>query len=434
VLLAGLLALNAFAADHRDGSISQDQPADISDTYAFINPNDAGRVIFGITANPYTVPGAAAAFAGDVLYQVKIDNNGDFVEDLVIQVMFSTPGETGQRYFVRGPLAPALTGALNRLANVDPLSGPADGATQTHDGGVRIFSGRTDDPFFIDLIFVRSVLSVPGVPTLEDFDDFDREPGIDLFTGLNVSSFMMELPTELVQGADGGSEINVWSTASRLQYTLRSTGGANRARGFWVQVDRQGLPGINAALVPPARRDEFNRSGTPARDTEAFGDDMANFLANKENLRQLNGFGDTDEDIARFAELVETDILPLLLPDALRLDMNDLSGGLELLPDGSPSFNGRAPRDDFIDLFLFTLTNERIPADRLPANDCTPNIRSLVTREALHPRELTCDADVLDNGFPTVFPFLGAEHHPREAIPPRDGPAAFPPGFPGPGL
>ena len=95
------------------------------------------------------------------------------------------------------------------------------------------------------------------------------------------------------------------------------------------------------------------------------------------------------------------DVVKVLLPDVLRLDTDNAIDGLEITQSG-PSFNGRAPGDDFIDLFLFALTSGVLVSDGLQANDCTP---------APDCYSLSTD---LDNGFPRVFPFLGAEHQPQE--------------------
>ena len=52
ITICSFMTTSAWSADHRDGSISQDQPADIADTYAFVNPNDTTKVVFGVTVNP----------------------------------------------------------------------------------------------------------------------------------------------------------------------------------------------------------------------------------------------------------------------------------------------------------------------------------------------------------------------------------------------
>jgi len=57
---------------------------------------------------------AGAAFDPNLLYQLKIDNSGDGIEDKVIQITFSGTG-ANQEVIVRGPVAPAQTGTMNTL-------------------------------------------------------------------------------------------------------------------------------------------------------------------------------------------------------------------------------------------------------------------------------------------------------------------------------
>src|SRR5688572_30315275 len=92
--VAGLLAVPALApaADHRDApNMIGDPQADLLDAFAFVNAAN-GRVVLAVTCCPFIVPGTTQSFAGpEVLYQFKIDNTGDHVEDVVVQVQFSKP-------------------------------------------------------------------------------------------------------------------------------------------------------------------------------------------------------------------------------------------------------------------------------------------------------------------------------------------------------
>src|SRR6478672_8473538 len=110
----GVVAVLAFAlpggtADHRDApGVNEDPRADINDIYAFINPN-SGNVVLAMTVNPFQIGGAPGiAFGQDVLYEFKIDNTGDDVEDLVVQTTFTAvvPAPGVQQFNVRGPAKP----------------------------------------------------------------------------------------------------------------------------------------------------------------------------------------------------------------------------------------------------------------------------------------------------------------------------------------
>lgn len=362
----------AFAADHRDGPIQQDQPADIADTYAFVNPNDTDKVVLAVTVNPYTVPGVNASFSTDVLYQIKVDNDGDFVEDLVFQATYSG-FDPNQTLTLLGPARPVKVGPQNKLlptrgGRAAPVfTGPSNGTVLDASAavpGMRVFSGRSDDPFFIDLIYVRSLLGV--IPPIA------REPGTDLFAGLNVSTLAIEVPRAALLG--DGDVIRVWSTCSRTKVTKRSPKKGVADKGDWVQIDREGLPAINATLIPGPQRDAYNR-GVPAGD-DAYVSAVA---------ASISGLGLVTGDDA-------TALADFLLPDVLTLDTTSTAG----FP------NGRAPKDDFIDTVLSLLTAGAVTTDGLARNDSTA--------VGVNP----------ETGFLDVFPFVAPAHAPAEAIPPRD--------------
>lgn len=403
-ILLTMLSLPAWAADHRDGSIAQDQPADIADTYAFVNPNDRTRIVLGLTVNPYTVPGVGASFSTDLLYQIKIDNDGDYVEDLVIQAVFDVLGDDQQMTLI-GPARPSRRGPANgilRGRRVPALKAMADGSVhESADRGLRVLAGRVDEPFFVDGYYVSSFLSLPGVPPPDKLAR-DRAlsgsptPGVDLLAGLNVSTIFVELPVGDV--TNGSDVVRVWTTVSATHNTLHHGGHSDRNSGRWIQIDRQGLPMVNAAMVPPMLRDHYNKS-SPKHDVHRYAKAIAGFLDAKPLLP-----GDFDY----FFDWVTK----RLLPDVLTLDVTD-PNGLELLVDDAgklvPSYNGRAPYDDFVDLWLYELTSREITTDGVSANDCTPASR-------VEP----CSGEDFMNGFPRAFPFLGAPHAPEEAIPPRN--------------
>src|SRR6188474_198640 len=126
----GMLVVPAWTADHRDApGVNEDPRADINDIYAFINPN-SGNVVLAMTVNPFQIGGAPGiAFGQDVLYEFKIDNDGDNVEDLVVQTTFTPVSPGPHRFNVRGPAKPRSAGTASSLllADAPTISGPADG-------------------------------------------------------------------------------------------------------------------------------------------------------------------------------------------------------------------------------------------------------------------------------------------------------------------
>lgn len=221
--LAGLaLARAAPGSDHQDTVEVELSPRmDINDIYAFPGASDDRIVLVMTTSSPITpAQSAAASFDPDLLYQFKIDNTGDAVEDLVIQVTFEGEG-AGQRVVVRGPAPPARPGTRSTLLKVAPT---VRGPIQTVLGsasGMQVFAGLRDDPFFLDLEqFFRIIpdrrpvtgelARLPDTPTATAF----RNPGVDYLRGFNTLAIVLELP-EAQLTAGGSPRIGVWGTISR---------------------------------------------------------------------------------------------------------------------------------------------------------------------------------------------------------------------------
>ncbi|MDP9020261.1 MAG: DUF4331 domain-containing protein, partial [Actinomycetota bacterium] len=73
--------------------IAEDFPADNTDVYAFVAPDDPDSVTLIANWFGFQEPGGGPnyfKFGDDVLYEIKVDNNGDAVEDVTYQFRFST--------------------------------------------------------------------------------------------------------------------------------------------------------------------------------------------------------------------------------------------------------------------------------------------------------------------------------------------------------
>jgi hypothetical protein len=105
-VLAGFLALPpSFAANHREAPITAlDPKADITDVFAF-RSYDGGstpRVTLVLCVDPLLEPGNGPnwfPFDPDILYEIKIDNNNDAVEDITFQ--FALPRNSACRICFR---------------------------------------------------------------------------------------------------------------------------------------------------------------------------------------------------------------------------------------------------------------------------------------------------------------------------------------------
>ena len=360
-----LIAGPAGTADHRDApGVNEDPRADINDIYAFVNPNN-GNVVLAMTVNPFQIGGGPGiAFGQDVLYEFKIDNTGDNVEDLVIQGTFTPIVPGPQRFNIRGPAKPRVAGTASSLLLEDApvMSGPADGTVVVQGGGnvLKGFAGQRDDPFFFDLIFGFRLLGIsPGGP-------LTRAPGIDFFAGINCSILAVEVPASALRGS-AGNVLRIWGTTARPKNVVRSGSVylADTATGPFTQIDRMAFPVANTVLNPTRMKDAFNRS-VPSQDA-LFREEAILSLVKINNDRTYS----------------QTLVDAVLFPDVLVLDVTRTT----------PFLNGRRPQDDVIDIVLQAASKGVLAGDGVNANDVP---------------------------FLSDFPFFAPPHDPSQPIPPRN--------------
>jgi hypothetical protein len=362
-----------YAADHRDAPIVSGAPeGDITDVYAFIDPNDKQRVILMMGVNGFANASVQSTykFSTQFLYQFKIDRDEDFREDLIVQVLFEGAGRA-QRYRVLvGAAEPGLVGTLNRLVTSEPsVQGPID-QVNGDPTAVLAWAGLRDDPFVADIGQLNRILGgtqdvfraftspVAAVGALRGRGmRSDSTTGFDGFGGFNANFIMVSLPLGYVP-PQRSSRINIWGTVSA------PIGG-----GEYIQFERMGQPLFNTVFVPSALKDAFNASA-PADDVARYSNLVPDALTTTDNdgagntiagratvltalgltdgkngapLLLPSSFANTNRDLLRAA----------LLPDALRLDVNLASSELAVGQFGL--LNGRRPGDDVVDIALLVL-------------------------------------------------------------------------------
>jgi hypothetical protein len=219
------LVRHARGSDHADTPDNAANPGqDLSDVYLFPSPSDPTKVVLVMDASPLITPAeiATRSFDPNVLYQFKIDNTGDNVEDLVIQAHFTGVGAT-QKCFISGPVKPAVTGTTSKSMAPDATVGTFN-TTFTLTNGAKVFCGTREDPFFFDLEQFFKILpdraypishvevANPDQPQAATF----RNPGVDFLSNghYNVLSIVVELPKTMLKGTNG-SKIGVWCTTSK---------------------------------------------------------------------------------------------------------------------------------------------------------------------------------------------------------------------------
>ncbi len=207
-LLIGTILLTA--SDHVDAPSIINSTADVSDFYAFESEATPSNMVFIVTSQGILSPteSETANFDQNVLYEINIDNTGDNVEDLVIQMI-----RRGNWMHFFGPVTPQETGLRGTIVSdanfqervlITPYQ--EDDIILETETGWKYFAGVTEDPFFFDIARFRQVIA-------GDVDRFNT-PGNDTWNGLNVLTIAIELPKRLL---GNGDSINAWITANRKQ-------------------------------------------------------------------------------------------------------------------------------------------------------------------------------------------------------------------------
>jgi hypothetical protein len=224
---AGVAGL-ALGSDHQDTpEVELNPKMDMTDVYVFPSPTP-GRIVLVMDSRAFLTPGATAgdaSFDPDLLYQFKVDNNGDAREDRVIQVTFSGEG-ADQQVSVIGPTAPPVQGAMmNEVADQTPTVTGAINTVLGSSSNMQVFAGPRDDPFFIDLEAAFCILpdrkpvggplaSPCALSPNPSAPFFFRNPGVNYVAGFNVLSIVVELPSSMIENGAPG-KLGIWGTISR---------------------------------------------------------------------------------------------------------------------------------------------------------------------------------------------------------------------------
>jgi hypothetical protein len=216
-------------SDHQDTPLVELNPSqDMTDVYAFPSPTP-GRIVLVMNSRAFLTPAQTpgATFDPNLLYQFKIDNNGDAKEDKVIQVTFNGTG-AAQTVEVRGPVAPPVVGAMqNTVSKTAPAVTGSINTVLGTPSDIQVFAGPRDDPFFIDLEAAFCILPDrrPIGGGLSNACALTPNPSAPFYfrpagqaknyvAGFNVMSIVVELPSSLLENGAPG-KLGIWGTISR---------------------------------------------------------------------------------------------------------------------------------------------------------------------------------------------------------------------------
>jgi len=401
----------AKASDHADTAENYNRiGADMTDVFIFPSPANDNNVVVVMDVHGLIPAGQTnLGFDPQVLYQMKFDVTGDYVEDLVIQARFVGVGRN-QTVVVSGPHKPATTGTT-AIFGRPSLTGPTNAVIGTTPGlpiaptatvigttpNMKVFAGIRSEPFFFDLNRFFAILPDrgtpltgaqvetpnPDTPQVNGFrgfpagSGFDSSPAMDFFADLNVLSIIVELPRSML----GGGTVHLWETTSL----------PIGAPGFrYTQQDRLARPAINEVLATvTANRHEANNKDNPTDDRRVLYNDIVTFMTNP------NGANRKADVAAALATA--------LTPDVMTADLSNMTDkasylGVETGGFTGGKFGGRDLKDDVVDIDLMAIFGPVVPALGLAPED---------NREL---PQFTTDHVGHHNDFLTVFPYLGAPH------------------------
>jgi Domain of unknown function (DUF4331) len=198
---------------------------DITDAYCFAGAGDVlgPRTVFGINTSPVT--GDAWNPAG--LYELKIDTDGDYVENITYRATFPI-GSDGTQYVQ----VEELTGKAARDYSasgriITPVNAPIGEVVECL-GGIKLFAGPRRDPFRNFIPYPVATTTALANGTFPDYASLG--PATDSFANNTIRSFVLEVPAEIT----GLGRLHFWGTTAYYDTGHKT----------WVQLQRAGLPNM----------------------------------------------------------------------------------------------------------------------------------------------------------------------------------------------
>ncbi len=322
LLVPALAPAPALASSHNEAPFTSKNPSlDNTDFYFFRDPNEPTRVnlvscYYGLI-EPQGGPNFAS-FQDGAWYDIRIDNNGDAVEDVTFRFTFKTtykqpdtflyalPGVTTindpnllvtQTYSldrIVGPASNPPAGNVTRLLTDQPVLPPNIGPKTTPNypalpngiqtaanGQIQVVVGPRQDPFFVDLGMVFDAVNLETGPGL-------GRPGVgvgatgggrDTLYGYTVLTTTLQVPismltstgAQITDPTNPAAILGAWSTVSIPSSRTIGADGTVTSSGAYQQVSRLGNPLVNEVLVGVGHKDAWNASA-PAQEAAFKGD------------------------------------------------------------------------------------------------------------------------------------------------------------------
>jgi hypothetical protein len=333
-MVVGSAALRVGAADHLDApTVKSDHRIDINDVYLFQGANSANTVLV-MTTNVHAGFLSGTTFRPGALYEFKIDNTGDAIEDVAYRIKFGDVRGNGsqQMHIQRADGAGnPVTGGGGKLV----AKGSTGQALSLAGGGIA-WAGLADDPFYFDLVgfsaFKAAALAAVGgglsgaelAGALSNICTSD--PASNFFAGFDATAIVLEVPDSALDGNNSSGVINVWGETAIVE------------GGVLTQVERMGLPTINTVFNHSDPTKEAYNRANPSGDPALVGGNIS-FLVSAivGAAEQLGAFPGGIDEAAYGAAIADA-----LTPDVLTYDTDTMADFTAL--------NGRGLNDDVINV------------------------------------------------------------------------------------
>jgi hypothetical protein len=322
----------------------QDETLDISDAYCFAGAGGRSgpRTVFGMNTSPTNGnPWNPAGY-----YELKIDTDRDYVEDITYRATFPIGPDGTQHVQVVELRGADATDRTARGSIITPRNAPV-GEIVECSHGIRLFAGQRLDPFYN---FIPNPVATANALATGTFPDYNAlRPDSDTFGNTSVRAYVLELPVEI--------------TGRRTAYFWGNTAYFDTGHNTWVQIQRAAQPNMTTffdfangsahtdynATVPS--QDLAGRPTRPNRPASGIWGQVRDNIA-----AVVNAGGTYDDAPHRFptAPAYGTWAADKLLPDVLRFKPGTVA-------DWNPWFdsqNGKGLSEDIASNVIKMIVNQ----------------------------------------------------------------------------
>jgi hypothetical protein len=296
----------------------------IDDLYVFAS--EAGTVFVMDVNSTITGPDVQPGFHPEARYEFRVHVGGEERESLTFRATFGEAGPDGRQPF-------------ELSAAGEPLLKGGTGETAAA-GHARMWAGRIDDPFYVDLALLGKVNSAVRDGTAVDLSDWRPAGAANTFAGTTVESIVLELSHEHPV-LRPGTPIGVWC-ATELATDA----------GGWQPINRAGHPMMWPIFWPDDTRFTYPANTRhPSEDFAAEGAHLASQVA------AVVAAGGTVADPRGYGETVARRLFPDVLPYVVGTPATY----------GFAGFNGRTLADNAPEAMLSLVAGTAVPAGLRPS-------------------------------------------------------------------